>query len=55
MWRDQRRRRATSPQVANGAPLPDLADPEDPEAFAETEYRRNLAHRALHYLKERLI
>jgi RNA polymerase sigma-70 factor (ECF subfamily) len=49
-WRDHQRRRAASPPAAD-APLTDLAGPEDPEAFAETEYRRHLAHRALHLVQ----
>jgi len=50
-WRDQRKRRTLESRLGGGAGLEDVADPDDPDAFWEIEYRRRLVNRALEVMQ----
>ena len=49
-WRENGRKRARRP-AAGDAALADLAAPDDPDAFAEAEYRQHLLARALQVMR----
>jgi RNA polymerase sigma-70 factor (ECF subfamily) len=50
-WRDIRRRERAAPVVADNPSLSDLADPNEPQALDEAEYRHYLVGRALDLMR----